>query len=383
MPPPARVDMASPRRTSGRVPPAPARLYVLACVPCRGQKGRRQISAELAAAQGWCARVRREAARTDGRREPDPPGAAAPRDLFVHSASSSSRASRRLCHSPKQREREREARRCHHSHQPHDRTEKGQQETEGTVIEPARFLPSARTEPQAARRSMGLPDERVQVDALERHLFAGLSSNDYNRSIEDEVLHVLAWGVGVLMLLYLPIRIYVCRRDFRSRKLYLTPHAVVYKVNKPVAFPCFGVFKKEKYVILPSISDVVVEQGYLQSFFGVYSLRIENVGVRKPPSDDVKITGVAHPHDFRKAVLVHLLNTRNLNFSRRAPSDGQQSTSLNPLASAWEPPLGDLILEKLDEVEISVKAQVKTAAFLAPVAAASPSMVAGAAMDHA
>ena len=103
---------------------------------------------------------------------------------------------------------------------------------------------------------MELPDERVQVDALERYLLAGLSSNDYNRIIEDEVLHdasfaemednfvkyqiaqwillsvllVLAWGVGVLMLLYLPFRIYVCRRDFRSRKLYLTPHAVVYKV---------------------------------------------------------------------------------------------------------------------------------------------------------
>jgi len=56
-----------------------------------------------------------------------------------------------------------------------------------------------------------------------------------------------------------------------------------------------------------------------------------------------------------QAVLVHLLNIRNLNFSRRAPSDEQQSTSLNPIASAWEPSLGDLILEKLDEVEISVK----------------------------
>lgn len=33
------------------------------------------------------------------------------------------------------------------------------------------------------------------------------------------------------------------------------------QVNKPFAFPCFGVFKKEKYCILPSISDVVVEQG--------------------------------------------------------------------------------------------------------------------------
>ncbi|OEL20704.1 hypothetical protein BAE44_0018279 [Dichanthelium oligosanthes] len=203
----------------------------------------------------------------------------------------------------------------------------------------AACVPSARRQQNARARPqnrMGSPDERVQVDALERHLLVGLSSNDYNRSIEDKVLHdasfaemednfvkyqiaqwillsvvlVLAWGVGLLMLLYLPIRIYVCRRDFQSRKLYLTPDAVVYKV-----------FTRG--------------MGYLQSFFGVYSIRIENVGVRKPPSDDVKITGVAHPNDFRKAVLVHILNTRNQNFSRKAPSDGQQSTSLNPIASNW------------------------------------------------
>ncbi|EES16205.1 uncharacterized protein LOC8074244 isoform X1 [Sorghum bicolor] len=228
---------------------------------------------------------------------------------------------------------------------------------------------------------MGFPDERVQVDALERHLLTGLSSNDYNGSFEDEVLYdasfaemednfvkyqiaqwtllslllIIAWGVGLLMLLYIPIRAYVCRSDFRSRKLYLTPHAVIYKVNKPFAFPCFGVFKKEKHCILPSISDVVVEQDKLQSVFGVYSIRIENIGVRKPRSYDVKITGVAHPHDFRKAVLVHLLNTRKLKFSQKASSHDQQSRSLSSTASSSEAPLGDLMLEKLDEVEISVK----------------------------
>ncbi|TVU49613.1 hypothetical protein EJB05_00931, partial [Eragrostis curvula] len=228
---------------------------------------------------------------------------------------------------------------------------------------------------------MGLPDERVEVAALERHLLAGLSSKDYEGNCDNEVLYnasfgemednfvkyqithwillsvvlILAWGVGVLMLLYLPIRMYICRREFRSRKLYLTTHAIVYKVKKPVAFPCFGVSKNEKYVILPSVSDVVVEQGYLQSFFGVYSIRIENIGVRRPPSDDLKITGVAHPHDFRKAVLVHILNTRNQNFSRKASvSDDQHSTRLNPVAGALVP-LGHLIHEKLDEVEISVK----------------------------
>lgn len=40
--------------------------------------------------------------------------------------------------------------------------------------------------------------------------------------------------------------------------------------------------------------------GYLQSLFGVYSLRIENVGVRRPPSDDVQIQGITNPSAFRK-----------------------------------------------------------------------------------
>lgn len=43
--------------------------------------------------------------------------------------------------------------------------------------------------------------------------------------------------------------------------------------------------------------------GYLQSLFGVYSLRIENVGVRRPPRDDVKIQGISNPSAFRKVIL--------------------------------------------------------------------------------
>uniref|UniRef100_A0A0D9Y0N3 DUF7642 domain-containing protein n=1 Tax=Leersia perrieri TaxID=77586 RepID=A0A0D9Y0N3_9ORYZ len=229
---------------------------------------------------------------------------------------------------------------------------------------------------------MGFTDEIVQVDVLERHLLAGLSPDDYKGTYEDDILYdasfgatedkfikyqitrwillsivlILAWGVGLLMLLYLPIWIYVCRRDFRSRKLCLTPHAIVYKVTKPVTFPCFGVLRNEKHVILHSVSDIVVEQGYLQSFFGIYSIRIENIGVRRPASDDIKIAGVIHPHDFRKAVLVHLLNTRNMKLSQKAyVHDDHQSTSSNPVATSSVAPLGDLLLEKLDEVEISVK----------------------------
>lgn len=45
------------------------------------------------------------------------------------------------------------------------------------------------------------------------------------------LLLILAWGFGFLMLLYLPVRRYILRKDIRSRKLFLTPNAIVYKVK--------------------------------------------------------------------------------------------------------------------------------------------------------
>lgn len=44
------------------------------------------------------------------------------------------------------------------------------------------------------------------------------------------LLLVLAWGVGVIMLLYIPFRRYVLKKDISSRRLYLTPNEIVYKV---------------------------------------------------------------------------------------------------------------------------------------------------------
>lgn len=44
------------------------------------------------------------------------------------------------------------------------------------------------------------------------------------------LLLVLAWGVGIIMLLYLPYRRYVLQRDIASRKLYVTSEGIVYKV---------------------------------------------------------------------------------------------------------------------------------------------------------
>lgn len=48
----------------------------------------------------------------------------------------------------------------------------------------------------------------------------------------------------------------------------------------------------------------MILSGYLESFFGVYSVRIENAGVRRPPSDDLKIQGITNPSAFRKVNVV-------------------------------------------------------------------------------
>lgn len=163
---------------------------------------------------------------------------------------------------------------------------------------------------------MGSTDEVIEINVLERRLLSATVSNEYTEADEDTVLYtasfsemeenyvkyqtaqwilyslflILAWGIGILMLLYLPVRRYVLRKDFRSRKLYLTPKAIVYEVNQkvrmvfsadfvlcyhihfssnaillqvsiPVAFPCCGVLKKEKHVVLASVADILIEQG--------------------------------------------------------------------------------------------------------------------------
>nr|ACU19034.1 unknown [Glycine max] len=228
---------------------------------------------------------------------------------------------------------------------------------------------------------MGTREEVVEIERLEESLLEKNEREDEEavlyaasfREMEEgfvkyqtvqwvlySVLLILAWGIGILMLLYLPVRRFILRKDVRSRTLYLTPNAIVYKVTRPVSFPCFGVLKKEKHVLLHSVADIVIEQGYLQSLFGVYSLRIENVGVRRPPSDDVKIQGVANPNAFRKAVMMRLSNMRNEILSRQVFTleDVPHHLMMSPSMSLKHDPnpFGELLLmQKLEEVGCSVK----------------------------
>lgn len=105
---------------------------------------------------------------------------------------------------------------------------------------------------------MASTDEAIEINVLERRLLSGSVTNRYNEAEEDTILHtasfyemeenyvkyqtvqwilyslllMLAWGIGALMLLYLPIRRHILRSDLRSRKLYLTSNAIVYEVNQ-------------------------------------------------------------------------------------------------------------------------------------------------------
>ncbi|KAG4914787.1 hypothetical protein JHK87_052344 [Glycine soja] len=77
-----------------------------------------------------------------------------------------------------------------------------------------------------------------EEDCLEQILYSAsfeeLASNyvKYDTVIwlAISLLLVLAWGIGLLMLLYLPIRRYVLQKDLSSRRLYVTCTEVVYKV---------------------------------------------------------------------------------------------------------------------------------------------------------
>ncbi|XP_015166955.1 uncharacterized protein [Solanum tuberosum] len=155
--------------------------------------------------------------------------------------------------------------------------------------------------------------------------------------------------------------------SFEEREENFVKYQTVRWVTRPVPFPCFGDLKKEKYVLLPSVADIVVEQGYLQSLCGVYSIRIENVGVRRSPRDDLQIQGIADALDFRKAVLMQLSNLRSKAFSRQASVDDTSNlqishsctTSMSPSRSIKHDSLshsGDAaVLQKLEEVGSSVK----------------------------
>lgn len=93
-------------------------------------------------------------------------------------------------------------------------------------------------------RNLLLPNPVSEIDADEEAenalkvlytaSFDELASNNVNHDtiiwLSISLLLVLAWGLGIIMLLYLPYRRYVLQKEIASRKLYVTSEGIVYKV---------------------------------------------------------------------------------------------------------------------------------------------------------
>ncbi|MCO5552945.1 hypothetical protein L7F22_006465 [Adiantum nelumboides] len=220
------------------------------------------------------------------------------------------------------------------------------------------------------------------------------------------LLLILAWGVGIFLLLYTPIRRYITRQDFRSRKLYVTSDAIVYKATRPAFIPWFGVSKFEKCILLPLITDIVLEQGIqlsmflknslypklctgcLQSIFGLYSIRIETLGQGPLDGYGISVCGMTNPRQFRKVVLMAANIVRKdgclpehspmhegnviLGLSKLPPLSGSQSQFSSPRATMgtsqqmasprhhdahdrYLSTSGELVLRKLEDVRMHAK----------------------------
>lgn len=137
---------------------------------------------------------------------------------------------------------------------------------------------------------MGSPDETIEINILERRLLSGSTSNEYADADDDTVLYsasfeemednyvkyqtavwilyslllILAWGIGVFMLLYLPIRRHILRMDFQSRKLYVTTNAIIYKV-KSWNIQCYSLCCNAVWIV------ICLKTGVTKAYYCCYS----------------------------------------------------------------------------------------------------------------
>ncbi|XP_043713333.1 uncharacterized protein LOC122661886 [Telopea speciosissima] len=191
------------------------------------------------------------------------------------------------------------------------------------------------------------------------------------------LLLVLAWGFGIIMLLYLPVRRYVLRKDISSRKLYVTPNEIVYKVARPSFLPFWGVTKIEKHIPLALVIDIITEQGCLQSMYGIHTFRVESIPHGKAASvDELQVQGVSNPGVLRK-VIVEEASKMILGFGTSwkpvaYTGEGEGTRTPSRMGSVSEAPAmgkspskirkeprgvvpGDVLLNKLEEVKQSVQ----------------------------
>ncbi|XP_009772761.1 uncharacterized protein LOC107778489 [Nicotiana tabacum] len=235
------------------------------------------------------------------------------------------------------------------------------------------------------------PDDDEEAGTPEQILYMasfddlGAKSVQYDTIIwlSISLLLVLAWGIGIIMLLYLPIRRYVLKKEISSRKLYVTQDEIVYKVSRPSFVPFWGHVKVEKHVPLPLVIDIIIEQGCLQSMFGLHTFRVESIAHGKAaPVDELQVQGVHNPGVLRKVIVTEASKVIHVGRSWRPVVQGGDGESISHVESLTQAPAvlrspsktlkltgsprhasmeprsfvsSDFLLHKLEEVNKSVK----------------------------
>ncbi|XAR54080.1 hypothetical protein NMG60_11029084 [Bertholletia excelsa] len=196
------------------------------------------------------------------------------------------------------------------------------------------------------------------------------------------LLLISAWGVGILMLLYLPVRRYVLQKEISSRKLYVTAHEIVYKVSRPSFVPFWGVIMIKKRIPLSRVIDIIIEQGCLQSVYGMHTFRVESIARGKVAAvDELQVQGINNPELLRKIILTEASKIRQVGRSQKSIaqiSEGESMVSVSSTedsavsrspSKSWKITASqhpasferrgtlfvDLLLQKLEEVNKSVK----------------------------
>ncbi|XP_057999174.1 uncharacterized protein LOC110669541 [Hevea brasiliensis] len=232
--------------------------------------------------------------------------------------------------------------------------------------------------------------------------------------VSISLLLALAWGVGILMLLYSPTTGYVLRKEISSRKLHVTwdiqflylcysqkskKEIAVHipllnlllfyyfpcvKVSRPSFIPFWGVAAIEKCVPLSSVIDVIMEQGCIQSVYGIHTFRVERIASGKAaPVGELQVQGVINPALLRKVIITEAAKntqdvgkgwkpaaytgegkgkSRTVSFSEgaaafKSPTKSWKMTS-SPRYASMEPRSAvpsEVVLNKLEEVSKSVK----------------------------
>lgn len=119
---------------------------------------------------------------------------------------------------------------------------------------------------------------------------------------------ILAYGIGLILLLWSPVLWYLNYMDITTRKLFVTSDSIIYITSPPACIPCLGVNKTEKHCLLALVTDVVVSQSWYAGCFGLDVVQIENAGQggmagQKGKTPDLTFGGIEDAQTFKKIVL--------------------------------------------------------------------------------